>query len=326
MSTGETKLTPKNLLPKDEYYVEDISPISGLYFVIQIKNKFFKGKSEYQKIAVIDTFDFGHMLILDDAIQTTEKDEFMYHETLIHPTLVMTPNPKKVLVIGGGDGGSIEEILKCKTIESIVQVELDAKVVEVSKQYLQAVNKGAYDNPKVKLIIQDGRKYIFETKETFDAIILDLTDPIGPSARLYTTEFYQQVANRLTPGGVIALHGSAWIGYPIITNIIFNTVKTVFDHCRIVSVNIPSYGNDLAFIHASVTTPVESFDAKLFDSRLRERYNLDSLRWVDVDYLQNAGSFIPKPMKQALAEKPPRISTDSKPVSFEEFYPWVIED
>jgi len=319
-------VNPKKVLPKKEFYVEDQSATSTKYTLIQIKEHLFTGKSEYQKLTIFDTWDYGRMLVLDDSIQTTEKDECIYHETLIHPTLLMAPNPKKVLVIGGGDGGSIEEMLKHKNLEQIVQVELDALVIDVAKKYLLGMNKGAFDDPRVKLIIQDGRKYLEETTERFDCIVLDLTDPIGPSAALYTTEFYKTVASRLTEGGIVSLHCTAWQLFPIITNVIYHTLKSVFPHIRILSANIPSYGMELAFVHASVTTPVEKFDPKQFATNMQERIkNPDALDWVDGEFLQTAGSFIPKPLKLVLAEKVPRLSTDANPVTFEEFYPWNVD-
>src|SRR5438876_939609 len=132
---------------------------------------------------------------------TSEREEFVYHETLIHPTLTAHPSPRRVLVIGGGDGGAAEEALKHPSIEELVMVELDGKVVEIAKEYFGAIHRGVFDNPKLKLLIEDGLKYLAETKEKFDYIALDLPDPIGPATALYAVPKPRLVATKKRAAG-----------------------------------------------------------------------------------------------------------------------------
>jgi len=138
----------------------------------KIKDVIFTGKSEYQEIQILDTITFGRALVLDNTYQTTEKDEFIYHELITHPALFTHPNPKKVLVIGGGDGGTVREVVKHDTVERVDFVELDRMVVEVCKKYLPSLSC-QIDNEKVNTIFTDGIKYVAQCKERYDVIIVD---------------------------------------------------------------------------------------------------------------------------------------------------------
>src|SRR5207245_4733678 len=142
---------------------------------------------------------------------TSEPQDAVYHDTLPHPALTAHRSPKRVLVIGGGDGGAAEEALKHPSIEQLVMVELDGKVVEIAKEHFGTIHRGVFDNPKLKLLIEDGLKYLAETKEKFDYIALDLPDPIGPATAFYEETFFRDCKGALAAGGVLTLHmGSPW--------------------------------------------------------------------------------------------------------------------
>src|SRR5437868_14892002 len=149
---------------------------------------------------------YGKLFRLDGFNMTSEKDEFVYHENLIHPALTAHAAPKRVLIIGGGDGGSSEEALKHPTIEQVTMVEIDADVIRVAKEHFGAVHNGVFDNPKLRVLIEDGMRFVRETKEKFDLVVLDLNDPMGPAEPLYSTEFFQQCRAILAPGGALTLH------------------------------------------------------------------------------------------------------------------------
>ena len=168
----------------------------------KIKNVLYTGHSEYQEIQILDTVEFGRALILDNTYQTTEKDEFIYHELISHPALFTHPNPKKVLVIGGGDGGTVREVVKHKSVEKVDFVELDEKVVEVCKKYMPTLSS-EIDNEKVNTIFTDGIKYVAETEERYDVIIVDCPDPVGPAKGLFEKEFYKNVYKCLNDDGVM---------------------------------------------------------------------------------------------------------------------------
>ena len=171
----------------------------GIEQRIQVRQVLYEGRSEYQRIRVLDTVPFGRALILDTALQTTETDEFIYHEMMVHPALVSLERPERVLIIGGGDGGCLRRVLEHSPRE-VVQVELDQEVVEVSRRYLPEISAGAFDDARVRLLIADGYEYVVKGREPFDAVIVDLTDPVpfSPSLRLFTTEIGKIIPRRIS--------------------------------------------------------------------------------------------------------------------------------
>lgn len=176
----------------------------GIYKMsYKIKNKLYSEKSDFQKVEVYDTEYLGRVLLNDDLLMTSERDEFVYHEMISHIPLFSHPNPKRVLVIGGGDGGTVREVLKHKSVEKVVMVEIDACVVEASKKHI-GVTASELENNRLELIIDDGVKYLKEADDnSFDAVLVDSTDPIGPAAPLFNESFYSDVFRVLTDNGVV---------------------------------------------------------------------------------------------------------------------------
>lgn len=168
----------------------------------KVKDVLYTGKSEFQEIQIIDTYDFGKVLILDNTYQTTERDEFIYHELISHPALFTHPNPKTVLVIGGGDGGTVREVVKHPSVEFVDFVELDEKVVEACKEHMPKLSC-EIDNPKVNTLFTDGIKYVAETEKKYDIILVDCPDPVGPAKGLFEEEFYKNVFKCLTDDGIM---------------------------------------------------------------------------------------------------------------------------
>lgn len=169
---------------------------------LEIEEVLYEGQSEFQDIKILRNKKFGRIMTLDGVVQTTEGDEFVYHEMFAHVPLLAHGRAKRVLIIGGGDGGLLEEVLK-HDVEHVTEVELDGGVVEASKQYLSSICQQAYDDPRVNLVIGDGAKFIAETDQTFDLVLVDSTDPIGPGAVLFTHEFYSHCKRCLNPGGIL---------------------------------------------------------------------------------------------------------------------------
>jgi len=168
-----------------------------------ITNKLFEGTSKFQKILIFENEFFGKILALDNIIQTTENDEFIYHEMLAHIPIISHGNVKKVLIIGGGDGGMLRETLRHTNIEKVVMVEIDEMVVEACKKYMPSLFNKAYENPKAQIITDDGIHYIKNTKEKFDVIIIDSTDPKGPGMILFTEQFYSYCKKALNKDGIL---------------------------------------------------------------------------------------------------------------------------
>lgn len=168
----------------------------------KVEKTLFSGKSRFQQVDVVQTFDHGVMLLNDGLVMVSERDEFIYHEMIAHVPLFVHPNPRRVLVIGGGDGGTVREVLRHAAVERAVMVEIDEMVVNACREYLPEVSC-ALDDPRLELRIEDGIKYVAETEETFDVVLVDSTDPIGPAAPLFNEAFYGGVSRLLTDQGIL---------------------------------------------------------------------------------------------------------------------------
>jgi spermidine synthase len=229
-----------------QYFKEAPAPDGVLHteYLYEIKEQLYSGKSDFQKIEVLQTADYGNMLVLDGMIQTTEKDEFTYHENLCHLPMFYHPNSQKILIIGGGDGGAIEEILK-HPVQEVYMVDIDEKVTEISKKYLPTLSNGAFDNEKVKLIIGDGKEFIKNHKDSFDVIILDLPDPDGPAADLITEDFYKDVKSALRKDGIISVQGESLTVQPDLAAKIISRLKNVFSFVKVHTAMVPTYQSSI---------------------------------------------------------------------------------
>ncbi|UCC38316.1 MAG: polyamine aminopropyltransferase [Candidatus Aminicenantes bacterium] len=192
-----TKKENREEVPSEER--EYHSPSSGIFF--KLKKLLFKAKSDYQKIEVIENEYFGRVLLLDDLVQTSERDEFFYHEMLVHPALVAHPSSQNILVIGGGDGGALKEILRYP-IKYACLVEIDPKVIDVSKEYFPWLSPSLEDE-RTELIIADGIEFIEKADKKFDIVFVDSSDPTGPSASLHERDFYEKLKKCLNLEGIV---------------------------------------------------------------------------------------------------------------------------
>lgn len=184
----------------DIWYTEKHENKAGI--TLKVKNILYSGESDYQKVDVIDTEAYGKMLLLDGLVMTSEKDEFFYHEMISHIPLLAHQSPESILVIGGGDGGTVREVLKHPTVKEVVLCEIDQKVIDVSREFLPTI-AGKLDDPRVTINVQDAIEYIKEQKDRFDVVLIDSTDPLGPGVGLFTEEFYINVKNSLKNGGIV---------------------------------------------------------------------------------------------------------------------------
>jgi len=182
-------------------FLELLYPTYGQYF--KVDNVLFENKTDHQHLVIFQNEQFGNVMALDGIIQTTEKDEFIYHEMLTHVSLFSHPEPKKVLIIGGGDGGILRETLKHQTVERVVQVEIDQAVIDMCKQYFPKHSQGAFEDSRAEIVISDGMEYVKNANEQFDVIISDSTDPLGPGEVLFTNDFYRFAKNCLNENGIM---------------------------------------------------------------------------------------------------------------------------
>jgi spermidine synthase len=245
----------------------------GLEQRIQVRGVLYEGRSDYQSIRVLDTVPFGRALILDGVLQTTEMDEFIYHETIVHPLLSSLAQPKRVLIIGGGDGGCLRRALQHPLTE-VVQVELDRAVVETCRRYLPRVSGGAFDDPRLQLLFADGYEFVEKVREPFDAVIVDLTDPFppGPSLRLFTAEFYQFVRRILKEDGLMITQSSSPLLLTDELLRIYANLKAVFPLVRVCLAPVPSYPGVLwSFTLASAGSDPLALDEATIRQRLDAR-------------------------------------------------------
>ena len=245
----------------------------GLEQRIQVQGVLYEGRSDYQSIRVLDTFPFGRALILDGVLQTTEMDEFIYHEMIVHPALISLAQPERVLIVGGGDGGCLRRALEYPLREA-VQVELDQAVVEACRRYLPQVSSGAFDDPRLHLRFADGYEFVEKAQEPFDAIIVDLTDPSppGPSLRLFTAEFYQAVRRILKEEGLVVTQSSSPLLLTDDLLRIYANLKAVFPLVRVCLAPVPSYPGVLwSFTLASEGNDPLALDEATVRQRLEAR-------------------------------------------------------
>ena len=174
-----------------------------LHIKLKIDRVLFDSKTEHQHLVIFENETFGRAMALDGVMQTTEKDEFIYHEMLTHLPIYAHGGVRKVLIIGGGDGGMLEEALKHTSIEKVTMVEIDRSVVDLCITHLPSISNGAFDDPRTDLVIADGRDFVANCDERYDLVIIDSTDPIGPGAVLFTETFYRDCRGCLTEGGIL---------------------------------------------------------------------------------------------------------------------------
>lgn len=275
----------------------------------------YSGKTKYQVVEIMDTDFYGRCLVLDGKIQSSQYDEYIYHETLIQPAMILHPAPKSAMIVGGGEGAVLREILRHPTIEQIVMVDIDREVVELCKEYLPEWHQGSFYDPKVKLHYMDARKYLKKTDECFDIIFMDLTEPLddGPSYLLFTKEFYRIVSDRLADDGIIALQAGSFNPRLIECHAaICNTLATSFPYVRSYSSFIPSYDAVWGFALAAKTFDPAALSAEEVDKRLGER-NITQLKYYDGETHRLMFS-VPKDVRTAKA-KEVRIIADDRPLT-----------
>jgi len=228
------------------------APYAPVEYSYDVEEILYKGKSKFQEIRVIRNPHFGKMLILDDVVQLTEKDEFFYHEMLAHVVMHALPYPKKVIVIGGGDGGVVREVLKHKTVEKVYFVEIDEEVITVSKRFFPTVASGV-DDLRVEIKIMDGAEFVMKKKPSdIDAVIIDSTDIIGFARSLFTEDFFTSVKQCLTDDGMFVTHTESLHFHKDMVIEIQEVLKTIFPVVDLYTAPIATYpGNWWAFAIAS---------------------------------------------------------------------------
>lgn len=254
-------------------FIETLYNTYGQSFIVD--EVLFESKTEHQHLIIFNNEQFGHVMALDGVIQTTEKDEFIYHEMLTHVPLFAHGNAKRVLIIGGGDGGILREVLRHPEVEHVTMVEIDAAVVDMCKQYFPKHSDGAFDDPRVNLVIADGVDFIVnnansENGEKFDVIISDSTDPEGPGEVLFTSRFYEGCKNSLNEGGILATQNGVSFMQIDEVKTTFNRFEGLFSDRWFYVTAVPTY------VGGNMTLSWGSDDASLRQhtvETIRERFS-----------------------------------------------------
>jgi len=279
-----------------------------------IKEVIYSGRTKFQAVDVMRTGSYGLCLVLDGKIQSSEADEFVYHDALVHPAMITHPNPETVFIAGGGEGATLREVLVHRTVKKAIMVDIDQEVVEISRRYLPAWHRNSFDDPRTELHFADARKHLQHTKERFDVVVLDLPDPLegGPAYLLFTQEFYRLVSDRLAPGGVVTVQAGAasWTNYQTFAAV-NNTLKAVFPIVRASQVHIPSFTDPWGFACASHQLDPLSLSREEIDGRLAARL---SRKPRSYDGESHQAMFVfPRHIRQRLAATR-RVISDRKPV------------
>lgn len=234
----------------------------------------YAGQTKFQKIEIFENHTLGRVLVLDDVVQATEADEAHYHEMLVHVPVFTLGKLSRALILGGGDGGALRELLR-HPIEKVTLVEIDGEVVSLARRYFSSLSAGCFDDPRATIHIQDGFNFVKETREQFDLIIVDSTDPIGPGKVLFETSFYSACRNCLAPGGVLVTQN----GIPFLQSEELVTtnqnMKSLFANCGFYFTSVPTYfGGMMALAWASEETDLSKVEKEI----VRRRFAARSMR------------------------------------------------
>ncbi|XP_025081532.1 spermidine synthase-like isoform X1 [Pomacea canaliculata] len=278
----------------------------GQSMCLEVQEALYNERSKYQDILVFKSKTYGNVLVLDGVIQCTERDEFSYQEMIVHLPLCCHPNPRKVLIIGGGDGGVAREVLKHKTIECIDMCEIDEKVIEVSKKYLPQM-ASSFNDPRLKLHIQDGFEFIANRESSYDIIITDSSDPVGPASSLFEKQYYELMKKALKPDGILCSQGECtWLHLDLIRSM-QEFCRTLFPSVSYAYTTIPTYpSGQIGFVLCSLNPdlrfeePVRTLTSQQVDEWQLKYYN---------SKIHRAAFCLPEFARKAIQESKPNGDT-----------------
>ncbi len=295
------------------WYFEQVTP--ELFLAEGIHRVIYSGRTDYQEVQVLDTVPYGRSLVLDGRTQSTEADEWVYHEALVQPAMVAHDDPRRVFIAGGGEGATAREVLRHASVTEVVMVDLDREVVELCREHLPRHHQGAFDDPRLTLLHEDALAYLERDGDPFDVIIVDVPDPLeaGPAYMIFTQEFYRLARSRLNPGGLLV----AQAGPAGPTNVtetftaIHRTIGSVFDAAHPYRIFMPSFGTTWGFIAGTMagSPRLTEMDPGEIDRRLKRRVGGD-LRYYDG--AAHPGMFgLPKYIRAAIAAEQRLITRDN---------------
>jgi spermidine synthase len=298
---------------KRGWHHEAITP--DVAFASRVTAVVHEGQTAYQRVQLLDTAGFGRCLVLDGKTQSAEADEFVYHEALVHPALLLHPRPEAVCIAGGGEGATAREVLRYRTVQQVHMVDLDREVVELCRQHLPRHHQGAFDDPRLRLHFADARAFLEGCPDCFDVLVLDLPDPMegGPAAQLYTQGFYQMLRSRLRPSGVLVTQSgpAGVLNYRELFTAIHHTLKQVFPVVVPYTVYMQSFGEPWGFNLASMGPTPFTLSPREVDACLAWQ-GVGGLRFYDGTAHQGLFN-LPRFLRDALAAET-RTITDEHPL------------
>jgi spermidine synthase len=296
----------------DKWFCDRVS--RNLIQLHSIEEVLYSGQTKFQSAEIIRSGSFGKCLVLDGKIQSSEADEFIYHEALVQPAMLTHPRPEVVFIAGGGEGATLREVLAHKTVKRVVMVDIDEEVVALCQKFLPNYSRGSFKDKRTELLHTDAREYLARSRELFDIIIIDLPDPIeeGPAYLLYTVEFYHLVRDRLTADGIISVQaGSAALTELLNLASVNKTLKSVFPIVSSYQTDVPCFGGPWGFCLASLNLNPVQLSPSEVDNRISAR-QLGHLRFYDG--LTHQGIFsLPKHLRKELSRQG-RLITDNQPL------------
>jgi len=290
-----TRPYPLPELRPGEFYVEPINPetVSGqsLYcieiddpfdhFAYRVKSIVVSAQTPFQQIVIADTYNYGLAFFIDGKIQSAFDDEALYHEMLVQPAMLIHPNPRSVLIVGGGEGATLREVLAHNSVRAVTMVDIDQEAVELCRQFLPSWSRGAFEDGRARLVFTDGRKFIEETDEIYDVVIIDVVDMLadGPAFRLYTRQFYEHLRKRLRPDAIVMIQG---LEFSFSTHkqhvALVRTLRTLFPEVHSAQVTVPSFLGTWGIIMASDWASPRNWTADKIDQLIEQRLGHD---WMD---------------------------------------------
>ncbi|HEU0020551.1 MAG TPA: polyamine aminopropyltransferase [Dehalococcoidia bacterium] len=296
-----------------KWYLETLFP--DCVMMLRVQKVLYSGQTEYQKVEILESEVFGRSLVLDGKTQSTEKDEHIYHEGLVHPAMLMHPQPRTVFIGGGGEGGTLREVMSHKSVERVVMLDLDREVVNLCRRYLPQHHQGSFDDPRVELLHQDARAYLENCSRQFDVMVMDLVDPLegGTAYLLYTHQYYQIARSKLNPGGILVTQSgpAGLLAHQECFTPIYNTLRGVFANVRGCQVHIPAFQTLWGFNIAS-DAQLPKLDAPdELDTLIAQRLN-QPLKFYDSESHTNMFS-LPKFLRQSMQTEK-RVNRDESPV------------
>ena len=257
-------------MPKTEHwqwYVEQFSPTELHHHALE--ETYYAGRTKFQSVAVVRSATFGKMLIIDGDTQSSQGDERIYHETLVHPALAGADDRSRVLILGGGEGATLREVLRCREVQACTMVDIDGDVVDLSKRYLPEWGGDAWNDARANVIVGDALKFLRESKEKFGVVISDLTEPLpdSPSHPLFNAGVFRDIKARLADGGIYVLQASTAAFHNIALHAkMARTLRAFFKHVASFSTHVPAFDTEWAFLACSDRLNLSTLDAGRIDA------------------------------------------------------------